>query len=48
MQPLERQIRNTLERMIKDARGVSDVGAAAAVDQLGVGEPDRAESLHRR
>ncbi len=38
MPPLDRQIRNTLERAIKDARDIAEAAARAALEQLGVGE----------
>jgi len=39
MLPLEKTLRNQLERTIKDARDVAEAAAQAAVEQLGVGEP---------
>ena len=38
MPPLDRQIRNTLERAIKEARDIAEAAAHAALEQLGVGE----------
>jgi len=38
MQPLEKTLRNKLERTVKDARDVSEKAAKSALDQLGVGE----------
>ncbi len=38
MQPLEKTLRNQLERTIKEARDVAEAAAAAALEQLGVGE----------
>ena len=39
MQPLEKSLRNKLEKMIKDARDITEDAARAALEQLGVGEP---------
>ncbi|MDL1983313.1 MAG: transposase [Deltaproteobacteria bacterium] len=39
MQPLEKSLRNKLEKMIKDARDIAEDAARAALEQLGVGEP---------
>lgn len=39
MKPLEKFLRNKLERTIKDARDVAEAAARAALEQLGVGEP---------
>jgi len=38
MQPLEKSLRNKLERTVKDARDVAESAARAALEQLGVGE----------
>ena len=38
MQPLDKSLRNRLERTIKDARDVAEDAARAALEQLGVGE----------
>lgn len=38
MQPLDRTLRNKLERTIKEAREVTEDAARAALEQLGVGE----------
>lgn len=38
MQPLDKTLRNQLERTIKDARDVAEAAAEAALEQLGVGE----------
>lgn len=38
MKPLEKIIRNQLERTIKDARDIAEAAAHAALEQLGVGE----------
>ncbi|MDF7800016.1 N-6 DNA methylase [Pontiellaceae bacterium B1224] len=38
MKPLEKTLRNQLERTIKAARDVAEAAAAAALEQLGVGE----------
>lgn len=43
MLPLEKDLRNTLERIVKSARQVAETAAYAAVDQLGVGH-DKPES----
>ena len=39
MKPLEKTLRNQLERAIKEARDVAEAAARAALEQLGVGEP---------
>ena len=39
MQPLDKTLRNRLERTIKDARDIAEAAAKAAMEQLGVGEP---------
>ena len=38
MQPLDKTLRNRLERTIKDARDIAEAAARAALEQLGVGE----------
>lgn len=38
MQPLEKSLRNKLERTVKDARKVAETAARAVLEQLGVGE----------
>ena len=38
MQPLEKSLRNKLEKTVRDARVVSEAAAKAALEQLGVGE----------
>jgi len=38
MQPLDKTLRNRLERTIKDARDIAEDAAPAALEQLGVGE----------
>ena len=38
MQPLEKGLRNKLERTVKDARDIAEAAARAALEQLGVGE----------
>ena len=38
MQPLEKSLRNKLERTVKDAREVAETAARAVLEQLGVGE----------
>lgn len=37
MQPLEKTLRNRLEKTIKDARDIAEAAACAALEQLGVG-----------
>jgi len=39
MQPLDKSLRNTLEKTVKDARDQAEAAARAALDQLGVGDP---------
>jgi len=39
MQPLEKSLRNKLEKTIKDARDIAEDAARAVLEQLGVGEP---------
>ena len=39
MQPLEKTLRNKLEKTIKDARDIAEDAARASLEQLGVGEP---------
>ena len=38
MKPLEKTLRNQLERTVKEARTIAEAAAKAALDQLGVGE----------
>ncbi|MCL7421789.1 MAG: BREX-1 system adenine-specific DNA-methyltransferase PglX [Methylobacter sp.] len=38
MQPLEKSLRNRLEKTIKDARNIAESAARAALEQLGVGD----------
>ena len=38
MQPLEKSLRNNLEKTIREARDIAEVAARVAVEQLGVGE----------
>lgn len=40
MQPLEKGLRNELERTVKEARDVAEAAARAALEQLGVGEAE--------
>lgn len=39
MQPLEKTLRNKLERKVKEAREIAEDAARTALEQLGVGEP---------
>ena len=39
MKPLEKLLRNKLEKTVKDARDIAEDAARAALEQLGVGEP---------
>ncbi|MFO7913581.1 MAG: hypothetical protein R6V15_15615, partial [Desulfotignum sp.] len=39
MKPLDKPLRNTLEKTVKDARKIAEHAASAALGQLGVGEP---------
>lgn len=39
MNPLDKPLRNTLEKTVKDARKTAEHAAKATLDQLGVGEP---------
>ncbi len=39
MQSLEKSLRNTLEKTVREARDVAEAAARAALEQLGVGEP---------
>ncbi|MCF8090822.1 MAG: N-6 DNA methylase [Desulfotignum sp.] len=55
MNPLDKPLRNTLERTVKDARRIAENAAKAALNQLGVGEPapfshltDSERNLRRR
>ena len=38
MQPLDKSLRNKLEKTVKDAREIAEAGAKAALEQLGVGD----------
>jgi hypothetical protein len=38
MKPLDKILRNQLERVVKDARDLAEAGARSALEQLGVGE----------
>jgi len=38
MQPLEKSLRNKLERTVKDARDIAETAARAVLEQIGVGE----------
>ena len=38
MRPLEKSLRNNLERTVKEAREVAESAARAALEQLGVSE----------
>ena len=38
MQPLEKSLRNKLERTVKEARDIAETAARASLEQLGVGE----------
>ncbi|WP_024334645.1 Eco57I restriction-modification methylase domain-containing protein [Desulfotignum balticum] len=55
MNPLDKPLRNTLEKTVKDARKAAEHAAKAALDQLGVAEPapyahltDSERNLRRR
>jgi len=39
MQPLEKSLRNKLEKTIKNARDIAEDAARVALEQLGVGAP---------
>ena len=39
MQPLEKSLRNNLEKTVKEARDIAEDAARVALEQLGVGEP---------
>ena len=39
MQPLDKSLRNILERTVKEARDTAETAARIALEQLGVGEP---------
>ena len=39
MQPLDKSLRNILERTVKEARETAETAARIALEQLGVGEP---------
>lgn len=45
MQPLDKTLRNQLERAVKNARDTAETGARAALDQLGVADPAPAAHL---
>lgn len=45
MQPLDKTLRNQLERAVKSARDTAETGARAALDQLGVADPAPAAHL---
>ncbi|PTB92134.1 restriction endonuclease subunit M [Marinobacter sp. B9-2] len=45
MQPLDKALRNQLERAVKNARDTAETGARAALDQLGVADPTPATHL---
>ena len=45
MQPLEKSLRNQLERTVKQARDIAEAAARAALGQLGVGEAAAFEHL---
>ena len=47
MQPLNKILRNRLERTIKDARDIAEAAAKAAMEQLGVGEPTPFSHLNK-
>jgi len=38
MQPLEKNLRSKLERTVKEARDIAEIGAKSALKQLGIGE----------
>jgi len=38
MQPLEKSLRNKLERTVKEARDIAETAARASLEQFGVGE----------
>lgn len=40
MQPLDKTLRNQLERKVKEARYIAETAARVALEQLGVGEPE--------
>lgn len=46
MQPLEKSLRNQLERTIKQARDIAEAAASATLGQLGVGEAVAFEHLN--
>ena len=55
MNPLDKPLRNTLEKTVKDARKTAEHAAKATLDQLGVAEPapyahltDSERNLRRR
>ncbi|MBS8233103.1 SAM-dependent DNA methyltransferase [Marinobacter salarius] len=45
MQPLDKALRNQLERAVKNARDTAETGARAALDQLSVADPTPAAHL---
>ena len=45
MQPLDKTLRNQLERAVKNARDTAETGARAALEQLGVADPTPAAHL---
>src|SRR5687767_10776559 len=45
MQPLEKSLRNRLEKTVREARDVAEAAAKAALDQLGVGDGSAASFL---
>ena len=45
MKPLDKTLRNQLERAVKAARDTAETGARAALEQLGVGDPAPASHL---
>ncbi len=40
MQPLDKTLRNQLERTVEGARDIAEKAARIALEQLGVGEPE--------
>lgn len=46
MPTLEKQLRNQLERTVKDARDVAEAGARAAIEQFGVGDAAAPDHLN--
>src|SRR5690625_4824193 len=45
-QPLDRNLRNQLERAVKEARGIAEQAASESLNRLGVGEPRPADYLN--